>query len=125
MSSGVPLQGVQALASGGSGLVTSLSDLRFEGYRIPLAALHALQLFTKLRTLSLDSSVVSQPGPGELERPVLGMQEHAAHVLDAARQLLQVEALVRISARGTHLGEVFGHARGQLKAQCHIETVPF
>lgn len=113
------------LAAGSSGLVTSLADLHFEGYRMPLAAFLSLQMFSRLRTLSLDGSSVQKQGPGEAPQPGLAATGHGEQVLEAACQLLQAGTLVRVSACGTPLGEALGHARGQLGAACHIETVPF
>lgn len=119
------MQGVQMLACGVSGLVSSLTDLSFEGFKMRLPAFASLQLFTKLQTLSLDGSMIGQPpesGPLQME---LLVSDQGAQVLDAARKLLQNSTLSRISACGTGLGEVLGHARGQLQASCHIETVTF
>lgn len=113
------------LASGGSGLVTTLQDLRFEGYRMPLAALLSLQTFSRLRTLSLNGSSVQKAAPGDGPQPGLEATDHVEQVLEAARQLLLAGTLARVSACGTSLGEALGHARGQLGSACHIETVPF
>eukprot|EP00892_Ulva_mutabilis_P002597 jgi/Ulvmu1/12338/UM089_0022.1 len=117
--------GLQALACGVNGLASSLTDLSFEGYEMPLAAFADLRLFVKLRHLSLDDSEVLPP----VESMQCGLEATAgaaeAQLLDAARYLLENASLSSISARGTALGDFLGHARGELQVACRIDTVPF